>query len=180
VAELVLFRLLLGHLLGRHRCRQRPELGRHVELDQLVVAHRQGLGVVLVHSSPRSVAMPPSISSGLTSTSRAFEPSLGPTTPLLSRMSISRPALAKPTRSLRCSIDVDPNCVETTSSTAWITRSMSSPMSSSSSRLAAAGAVTSSRYVGDSCFLQCFTTAWISASLTHEPWTRTGLDAPIG
>ena len=43
---------LLGQLLGRHRCRQRPELGRHVELDQLVVAHRQVLGVVLVHSSP--------------------------------------------------------------------------------------------------------------------------------
>ena len=43
---------LLGQLLGRHRCRQRPELGRHVELDELVVAHRQILGVVLVHSSP--------------------------------------------------------------------------------------------------------------------------------
>ena len=34
-------------------------------------------------------------------------------------MSISRPALAKPTRSLRCSIEVEPNCVVTTSSTAW-------------------------------------------------------------
>ena len=62
------------------------------------------------------VAITASISSGLTSTSRAFEPSLGPTTPRLSRMSISRPALAKPTRSLRCSIEVEPNCVETTSS----------------------------------------------------------------
>ena len=39
--------------------------------------------------------------------------------PRLSMRSISRPALAKPTRSLRCSIDVEPNCVVTTSSTAW-------------------------------------------------------------
>ena len=85
------------------------------------------------------------VSSGLTSTSRALEPSLGPTTPRLSRMSIRRPALAKPTRSLRWSIEVEPNCVETTSSMACTTRSRSSPMSSSRSRLAAAGAVTSSR-----------------------------------
>ena len=54
-------------------------------------------------------------------------------------MSISRPALAKPTRSLRCSIEVDPNCVETTSSIACTTRSRSSPMSSSSSRLDCGG-----------------------------------------
>ena len=33
-----------------------------------------------------------------------------------SSRSISRPALAKPTRSLRCSIEVEPNCVVTTSS----------------------------------------------------------------
>src|SRR5690606_15227620 len=91
-----------------------------------------------VHRSPSNVAITASISSGLIMTSRALEPSLGPTIPRLSRMSISRPALAKPTRNLRCSIDVEPNWVETTSSTAWITRSRSSPMSSSSSRLEAA------------------------------------------
>ena len=45
--------------------------------------------------------------------------------------SISRPALAKPTRSLRWSIDVDPNWVVTTSSAAWHSRSRSSPISSS-------------------------------------------------
>ena len=95
-------------------------------------------------SIPLSVAMTASISSGFTSTSRALEPSLGPTTPRLSMMSIRRPALAKPTRSLRCSIEVEPNWVETTSSMAWMTSSMSSPMSSSISRLDAAGAVTSS------------------------------------
>ena len=46
--------------------------------------------------------------------------------------------------------------------------------------LLAAGAVTSSRYVGSSWPLQCLTTAWISLSVTHEPCTRTGFDAPIG
>ena len=40
--------------------------------------------------------------------------------------------------------------------------------------------MTSSRYVGSSWVLQCLTTAWISASVTHEPWTRTGFEAPIG
>src|SRR6478736_975254 len=45
-------------------------------------------------------------SSGLTRTSRALEPSEGPTTPLDSRRSMSRPALAKPTRSLRCSMEL--------------------------------------------------------------------------
>ena len=44
-----------------------------------------------------------------------------------------RPALAKPTRSLRCSIDVEPNCVVTTSSAACSNTSISSPMSSSGS-----------------------------------------------
>src|SRR5690606_1951081 len=61
-------------------------------------------------SSPRISASTLGRSSGLTSTSRAFEPSDGPTTPRVSSRSINRPALAKPTRSLRCNIDVEPNC----------------------------------------------------------------------
>ena len=65
------------------------------------------------------------------------EPSDGPTMSRLSIRSISRPALANPTRSLRCSIDVEPNCVDTTSSTAAMNSSMSSPMSASMSFLAA-------------------------------------------
>jgi hypothetical protein len=43
----------------------------------------------------------------------------GPTTPRCSRMSISRPARAKPTLSLRWSIDVDPSWDRTISSMAW-------------------------------------------------------------
>ena len=82
-------------------------------------------------SSPRMRASVPGRSSGFTSTSRALLPSLGPTTPRDSSRSISRPALAKPTRSLRCSIEVEPNCVVTTSSAACSSRSRSSPMSSS-------------------------------------------------
>src|SRR5690606_30479370 len=69
--------------------------------------------------SPRISASTPSSSSGFTRTSRAFEPSLGPTMFRDSMRSMSRPALAKPTRSLRWSMDVDPNWVETTSSAAW-------------------------------------------------------------
>ena len=66
-----------------------------------------------------------------TRTSRALDPSDGPTIPRDSSRSISRPALANPTRSLRWSIDVDPNWVVTTSSVACSSRSRSSPMSSS-------------------------------------------------
>ena len=86
----------------------------------------------------RRVYISPASSSGMTSTSRAFEPSDGPTIERDSIRSISRPALAKPTRSLRCSIEVEPNWVETTSSTAARNRSRSSPISSSTSFLAAA------------------------------------------
>ena len=52
----------------------------------------------------------------MTSTSRALDPSDGPTIPRDSSRSIRRPALANPTRSLRCSIEVEPNWVVTTSS----------------------------------------------------------------
>ena len=60
-----------------------------------------------------------SSSPGVIKTSRALEPVDGPTTPRCSNRSISRPARANPTRSLRCSIDVDPSCDRTTSSSAW-------------------------------------------------------------
>ena len=96
-------------------------------------------------SSPRSSASVSGRSSGLTSTSRALEPSHGPTIPRDSIRSISRPALAKPTRSLRCSIEVEPNWVDTTSSAACSSRSRSSPMSSSISLLLRPAAATSSR-----------------------------------
>ncbi|MGW4750356.1 alpha/beta fold hydrolase [Streptomyces sp. NPDC004290] len=66
--------------------------------------------------------------SGFTRTSRALEPSLGPTMFRDSMRSISRPALAKPTRSFRWSIEVDPNWVETTSSAAWHSRSSQTPL----------------------------------------------------
>ncbi len=49
----------------------------------------------------RSELSTPSRSSGLMSTSRTLEPSLGPTIPHLSSRSMSRPALANPTRNLR-------------------------------------------------------------------------------
>src|SRR6266581_5594716 len=64
---------------------------------------------------PRSESSSPARSSGRTSTSLALDPSLGPTTPRLSSRSISRPALANPTRSLRWSIDVEPRSEEHTS-----------------------------------------------------------------
>ena len=60
----------------------------------------------------------PSSSSGVIRTLRAFDPSEGPTTPRRSMRSISRPARANPTRSLRCSIEVDPSCERTTRSMA--------------------------------------------------------------
>src|SRR5689334_8304620 len=166
------------HLLrGTDRERDRSVVEVETLVNWLMMCHGARFG----HGhSPRRVVMKSSRSSGLTRTSRALDPSLGPTTPRLSRMSISRPALAKPTRSLRCSIDVEPNWVETISSAAWITRSMSSPISSSRSLLGAATAVTSSRYVGSSCVLVCSTTARISDSVTHDPWIRIGLLAPIG
>ena len=66
--------------------------GRHVRRHRLLPARRAA-----------------SSSSGVMSTARAFDPSEGPTTPRRSRRSISRPAREKPTRSLRCSIDVDPS-----------------------------------------------------------------------
>ena len=51
-----------------------------------------------------------------------------------------RPARANPTRSLRWSIEVEPNCDETTSSMAWISTSRSSPISSSISFFLLGGA----------------------------------------
>ena len=65
-------------------------------------------------------------SSGVISTARALEPSDGPTTPLRSRRSISLPARAKPTFSLRCNIEVEPICELTTSSRAASSNSSSS------------------------------------------------------
>ena len=59
-----------------------------------------------------------SSSSTVMSTSRALLPVLGPTTPRSSRRSMMRPARAKPTLSLRWSIEVDPSCERTTSSMA--------------------------------------------------------------
>src|SRR5690606_35081215 len=116
--------------------------------------------------SPRNSARSAGRSSGFTSTSRALEPSLGPTTPRRSSRSMSRPALANPIRSLRWSIEVEPNWLVTISSAAWHSRSRSSPMSSSISRFAVAGATTSSRYSGRICALQWATTAAISCSET--------------
>ena len=83
-------------------------------------------------------------SSGRTSTSRAFEPSEGPTTPCDSSRSMMRPAFAKPMRSLRCSIEVEPNCVVITISAACSRSSRSSPISSSICFFAA-DTITSSR-----------------------------------
>src|SRR6185369_11133498 len=149
--------------------------------EKYVVRHPYSLRTLAVEAHGRRVLTISSSSSGLTSTSRAFEPSDGPTMPRLSIRSISRPALANPTRSLRCSIEVDPNCDVTTSSIAWTRRSRSSPMSSSVFFLvSAAGVSTSGRNSGSRWFLQNFTTSAISASDTQAPWTRIGFDAPIG
>ena len=137
------------------------------------------LGLLSLQRRPSSTS---SSSSGLTSTSRALEPSDGPTMPRVSIRSISRPALANPTRSLRCSIEVEPNCEVTTSSIACSSSSRSSPMSSSIPLLARARAAraTSGRNSGSRWSLQNRTTSAISASLTQAPCTRIGLDAPIG
>src|SRR5258706_471993 len=103
---------------GQSRCRYRPRL-----TCRLPAAYR-----------PRRDSSSSGKSSGRTRTSLALDPSLGPTTPRLSSRSMSRPALAKPTRSLRWSMDVEPNWVLTTSSAALSTSSRSSPMSASISR----------------------------------------------
>ena len=92
---------------------------------------------------------------------------------------MSRPAFAKPTRSLRCSIEVDPNCVEMICSAAASSSSRSSPMSASIS-LRSATASTSLRYSGRAWFLTWWTTFSISLSATHAPCTRRALEAPIG
>ena len=88
-----------------------------------------------------------------------------------------RPALAKPTRSLRWSMEVEPNWLEMMSSAACRSRSMSSPISSSICFLTS-GTTTSSRYSGVSWDLTCSTTERISDSVTQEPWIRTGVEAP--
>ncbi|CAB4870130.1 unannotated protein [freshwater metagenome] len=130
-------------------------------------------------SSPRSFARTDPSWSADTSTSRALDPSLGPTMLRDSMRSIKRPALAKPTRNLRCSIDVDPNWLDTTSSTACNNTSRSSPMSASTFFVFPTAA-TSSRYSGSACFLTWSTTAWISSSDTHAPCTRIAFAAPMG
>ena len=120
---------------SRRRCGHNPAKSRWT-----AGAVRSGISISVCRAAPerwaqdprqpRRLSMTTSSSSALTSTSRGLEPSEGPTTPRVSRMSISRPALAKPTRSLRWSIEVEPSCRVTTSSTACSTRSRSSPMSS--------------------------------------------------
>ena len=65
-----------------------------------------------------------------------------------------RPALANPTRNLRWSIEVEPNWLETTSSTAASRSSRSSPMSESMSFLPSSfAAVMDSSYSGSAWFL---------------------------
>ena len=135
--------------------------------------------------SPRMKASTCGRSCGWTSTSRAFEPSDGPTTPRDSSRSMSRPALAKPTLSLRCSIEVEPNWLVTTSSAACSSTSMSSPISSSGSMLSFFSASLaicsmSSRYFGLRWVRTNSTALRISDSDTHEPCTRIGLAEPIG
>ena len=101
--------------------------------------------------------------------------------PLVSMRSIRRPALAKPTCSLRWSIDVEPNCDVTTSSIACTSRSRSSPTSSSIFFFGScAGVSTSDRNSGSRWPLRCLTTSLISVSLTQAPWMRIGFEAPIG
>src|SRR3954451_4598897 len=77
---------------------------------------------------PQAFCVISSSSSTLISTTLALEPSDGPTTPRRSRRSMSRPARAKPTRSLRCSMLVEPMPARTTRSIASPSRS--SPSSS--------------------------------------------------
>ena len=95
------------------------------------------------------------------------------------------PALAKPTLSLRCSIEVEPNWLVTTSSAACSSTSMSSPISSSGSMLSFFSASLaicsmSSRYFGLRWVRTNSTALRISDSDTHEPCTRIGLAEPIG
>src|ERR1022692_4348056 len=97
-------------LSGRHSRRSLSWLGRRTSTGWAAAPQ--------LADPPRSEAMSPGSSSGLTSTSMALDPSLGPTTPRLSSRSISRPAFAQPTRSLRWSIEVEPNWVLTMSSAA--------------------------------------------------------------
>ena len=92
-----------------------------------------------------------------TSTSRAFDPSEGPTISRDSSRSMRRPALANPTRSLRCSIEVEPNCVLTTSSAAASRISRSSPMSPSIWLLGDRPRHPR-RYSGRACAVTCLTT----------------------
>ena len=107
-------------------------------------------------------------------TARAFEPSDGPTTPRCSSRSINRPARAKPTRSLRCSMLVEPRPVWTTSSIASSSRS--SPSSSSRAggcrrdrRRPARPRCSCGRAVWRR---QWATTLRTHSSSTHAPWMR--------
>ncbi len=87
---------------------------------------------------PGIEAITPARSSGLTQHSRAFEPSLGTTTPRVSIRSIRRPAFAKPTRSLRAASTSTRNWLDTTSTIACSRSSRSPPMSASMSLLSPA------------------------------------------
>ena len=84
--------------------RRRRRRWRLVQRVQSERRHHEGRRALRAH-----LRFSPSSSSGVIRTARALEPSLGPTTPACSSRSMSRPARAKPTRSLRCSIDVDPS-----------------------------------------------------------------------
>src|SRR5579875_2366623 len=114
-------------------------------------------------------------------TARAFEPSDGPTTPRRSSRSISRPARAKPTLSLRCSMDVDPSWERTTSSMAW----RSSSSSSSSPAWEAPGPPLSSpstpaqQYTADDSDVAVTVTTNAALGLTVTAWTFVLPDADV-
>ena len=127
-------------------------------------------------------------------TSRALEPVDGPTTPASSSRSISRPARAKPTRSLRCSIEVEPSWLDTTRRRASAIPSAASAVPAVAGRVASSGmsgavptlAVLSTGPVGSWASTSASSTsaavrAWAvqnsttwrtSCSSTHAPWMR--------
>ena len=115
-------------------------------------------------------------SSTVISTERAFEPSDGPTMPRRSSRSIRRPARAKPTRSLRWSMLVEPSPLRTTSSMASASRSSVSARAGTA-RTAAGGGVVAGDALDVRRAVAVWRRQWATTLRTHSSSTHDALDA---
>ena len=127
-----------------------------------------------------STRRPSCHSSQVRSTSRALDPWLGPDDPRSSIWSMSRPARANPTFSLRWSMDVDPSCDRTTEPDGLVEEPLVLVGWPSSSEGGLPIPSIGASKTGRRCLRHHSATASISVSVTHAPWMRTPLDTFAG